>query len=234
MNYNSNDNIVLVAPRPVRLASSFSSRAGAAAFRVLSTTPSEHLKLVDDSHDSNPQSDTISPRASPRYVLSGHPSSCLLLTASRASLQSEALEEFLSILRLYPPTSPVLRATVRRNGTMSVVPYERPHPYKRDTSENGKSSHTPSPSRSRAGVCVTPFKSWSPEGNLEIGDEPSVWYPFEWRSYDVLSTYLISWLATQSPDYVQIRLSTARTPATPSTVRPHMTQTPLRVRSSTT
>lgn len=115
----------------------------------------------------------------------------LSLTGRRASLQSEALEEFLSILRLYPPTSPVLRATVRRNGTMSVVPYERPHPYKRDTSESGKTSHTPSPSRSRTGVCVTPFKSWSPEGNVEIGDEPSVWYPFEWRTYDVHSTYMI-------------------------------------------
>jgi hypothetical protein len=115
-----------------------------------------------------------------------------------ASLQSEALEEFLSILRpaslLYPPTSPILRATARRNnGTMSVIPYERPHPYKRDRCENPvKSSHSPSPSRSRNGVCVTPFKSWSPEEKRDLIteelDHESVFYPFEWRTYDILST----------------------------------------------
>jgi hypothetical protein len=215
MSLNSSNNIVLAAPRPVRLGAGhtpafspvISTRAGAAAFRVLSAAPSdalERLKLADDSQDSKDihqsQSDTVSPRASPRYVFL----IVYLCRTSRnspplsANLPSEALEEFLSILRpaslIYPSTSPILRATARRNNApISVIPYERPHPYKRDRSENGagKSSQSPSPSRSR--ICVTPFKSWSPEEKREFVsddyDREPVWYPFEWPSHDPLRTY---------------------------------------------
>jgi hypothetical protein len=108
-----------------------------------------------------------------------------------ASLQSEALEEFLSILRpasfFYPPnTSPILRAR-RNNGTISAIAHERSHhPYKRDRSESGKVSDSPSPSRSS--ICVTPFKSWSPEEKRDmVADAFDQWYPF--RTYDILSEF---------------------------------------------
>jgi hypothetical protein len=82
MSFNSNDNLVLVAPRPVRLASGYpsfspvlSARASAAAFRVLSAAPSdafERLRLADDGQDTKDnhvsQPDSASPRSSPRYV----------------------------------------------------------------------------------------------------------------------------------------------------------------------
>ena len=81
MNFNSNDNLVLVAPRPVRLAS------GAAPFPF--HTPVAHrprsraallsaaadafdrLKLVEDHPDQQAElsdKDSLSPRPSPRYV----------------------------------------------------------------------------------------------------------------------------------------------------------------------
>ncbi|RDX56893.1 hypothetical protein K466DRAFT_585343 [Polyporus arcularius HHB13444] len=112
MNFNSNDNLVLVAPRPVRLA------AGSAPFpfhspiahrpksraAILSaaTDAFDRLRLADDHADQQPaepsEKDAISPRASPR------------------STPSEALEEFLSILHhpatiRFRPTSPLVMAT---------------------------------------------------------------------------------------------------------------------------
>ncbi|KAM5538992.1 hypothetical protein V8D89_007215 [Ganoderma adspersum] len=130
MNFNSNDNLVLVAPRPVRLAS------GAAPF--LFHTPVAHrprsraallsaaadafdrLKLVEDHPDQQAElsdKDSLSPRASPR------------------STPAEALEEFLSILHhpttiCFQPTSPIIRAanhnthffTYRRQTPSSLSP----------------------------------------------------------------------------------------------------------------
>ncbi|TBU32383.1 hypothetical protein BD311DRAFT_862748 [Dichomitus squalens] len=111
MNFNTNDNLVLVAPRPVRLA------AGAAPFpfnapiahrprsraAILSAAAEafDRLKLVED-HADQPtelsEKERLSPRPSPR------------------STPAEALEEFLSILQhpgtiRFQPTSPILRAT---------------------------------------------------------------------------------------------------------------------------
>ncbi|KAI0670488.1 hypothetical protein C8Q78DRAFT_1036455 [Trametes maxima] len=119
MSFNSNDNLVLVAPRPVRLA------AGAAPFAFHSpaahrprsrasllsaaTDAFDRLMLTEDSGDHQEhrapdlsEKDSLSPRASPR------------------STPAEALEEFLSILQhpaamRFQPTSPVMRATT--NGT---------------------------------------------------------------------------------------------------------------------
>ncbi|GJE90857.1 hypothetical protein PsYK624_070010 [Phanerochaete sordida] len=133
----ADENLVLIAPRPVRLAApapfyppSILHRPQAInAFRFASPSSDalERLKLSDDSVDDDPKSEPpapserdrpVSPRASPR-----------------STLPSEAMEEFLSILRpstfLFPPTSPILRpsnglahgfVTYRRPGSCSLSP----------------------------------------------------------------------------------------------------------------
>ncbi|KAI9569077.1 hypothetical protein HD554DRAFT_2095152 [Boletus coccyginus] len=101
MNLNINDNPLLVAPRPVRLTPAYPLFT-----RSLKIVPSppDDLENFDDTKHAAPQPLDMapSPRASPR-----------------SSLPSEALEEFLSILRpaIFPPSSPVLRQ--RRNGTLA-------------------------------------------------------------------------------------------------------------------
>jgi len=76
MNFNAtDDNLVLVAPRPVRLATSFNSpvfatRTNNAAFRMLSATPTEALdrfKFADDNQDTrDDQPEQTAARMSPR------------------------------------------------------------------------------------------------------------------------------------------------------------------------
>jgi hypothetical protein len=106
MNLNVNDNPLLVAPRPVRLS---------ALTRSLKIVPSPHddAENFDDTkhQQSRIQTSDSSPRASPRSTLS-----------------SEALEEFLSILRpaIFPPSSPLLRP--RRNGTLTFGVAYKPKP----------------------------------------------------------------------------------------------------------
>lgn len=88
MNFNAHDNIVLVAPRPVRLAaptpySHFANQVlqrpqARSAVRLVSAPADalDRLKLADEGadqdsqHESAPPSDRdlVSPRASPRYV----------------------------------------------------------------------------------------------------------------------------------------------------------------------
>ncbi|KAH7929784.1 hypothetical protein BV22DRAFT_1029180 [Leucogyrophana mollusca] len=116
MNFNVNDSPVLVAPRPVRIASAYPHFTRSAQLKLVAppVDQSERVKIhsrnenSDDYKppallDSSSDKDLSSPRASPR-----------------SSLPSEALEEFLSILRpaIFPPSSPVLRP--RTNGTMSL------------------------------------------------------------------------------------------------------------------
>jgi hypothetical protein len=104
---SNTDNITLVAPRPVRL-SNFSIHLPSAhrqhPLRIASTPadPDERLFSADSPIDDDAllhlDLDSKSPKASPR-------------ASPRSSLPSEALEEFLSILRpsLFPPHSPILR-----------------------------------------------------------------------------------------------------------------------------
>ncbi|KAH0830407.1 hypothetical protein J3R83DRAFT_1801 [Lanmaoa asiatica] len=111
MNLNVNDNPLLVAPRPVRLTAAYPHFTR--SLRIAPPPPdrpSDEAENTDDSkHTSRiqsvqpPDKDPSSPRASPR-----------------SSLPSEALEEFLSILRpaIFPPSSPVLRP--RRNGALAL------------------------------------------------------------------------------------------------------------------
>ncbi|KAF8136106.1 hypothetical protein EV363DRAFT_1428566 [Boletus edulis] len=112
MNFNVNDNPLLVAPRPVRLTAAYP--------RSLKIAPSPHddAENVDEIkftssrlHSIQPLDKDSSPRASPR-----------------SSLPSEALEEFLSILRpaIFPPSSPVLRT--RRNGALAFGVAYKPKP----------------------------------------------------------------------------------------------------------
>lgn len=116
---------ILVAPRPVRIASD-----GAAMYARRSTTPFRFVSAVTDRlerarisediefddnkatamvHSPSSEKDVTSPRSSPR-----------------SSLPSEALEEFLSILKpsaFFPSSSPILRT--RRNGaSLSHFPYQ--------------------------------------------------------------------------------------------------------------
>jgi len=125
MNVTNENTPILVAPRPVRIASE-----PGATFVVRSKSPlrlvsavSDHLERVkingdldiDDQKASafvestSSDKDLASPRSSPR-----------------SSLSSEALEEFLSILKtstFFPPSSPILRA--RRNGaSLPNYPYQ--------------------------------------------------------------------------------------------------------------
>lgn len=93
MSYNANDNIILVAPRPVRIASNtpysqFHSSPIAqrphtrAAVRYVSAPADafDKLKLAEDNADDDRRSDSTwsserdapSPRSSPRYVYLHH------------------------------------------------------------------------------------------------------------------------------------------------------------------
>ncbi|KAF9001905.1 hypothetical protein BDQ17DRAFT_1357695 [Cyathus striatus] len=101
---------VLVAPRPVRLTSHVVfNRSSSTPVRLLSASP-------DPPRSPDPLSDKPLPssRASPRSALS-----------------SEALEEFLSILRpsFFPPTSPTLRPR-RPGSTLPPFHYERHFAFK--------------------------------------------------------------------------------------------------------
>ncbi|KAF9648059.1 hypothetical protein BDM02DRAFT_3187427 [Thelephora ganbajun] len=175
MSFNAtDDNLVLVAPRPVRLAASFSpvlaTRTNSAAFRMLSATPTEtldRLKLVDDNQDTK----------------DGQPEQTAARMSPRAGLSSEALEEFLSILRpssfLYPsPTSPILRR--RNNG--ATIHLDRQQSTRRG--ENARSPQPPSPTKTTNSVkTLTPDDFISAERLDPDHDVGSItWYPFDWRT----------------------------------------------------
>jgi len=116
MNVTNENTPILVAPRPVRIGSqpgaTFVMRSKS-PFRLVSAV-ADHLERVKVNGDididdqkatafiesNSSDKDLASPRSSPR-----------------SSLSTEALEEFLSILKsstFFPPSSPILRA--RRNG----------------------------------------------------------------------------------------------------------------------
>ncbi|KAF5387073.1 hypothetical protein D9615_001645 [Tricholomella constricta] len=119
MSFTTNDHPVLVAPRPVRLSSAYhaivtKAHSGHDRVKVGDTNSIDDFKLALFS-DSSSDKDQVSPRSSPR-----------------SGLPTEALEEFLSILRpsFFPPASPVLRT--RRQGAASLPTFsqERVFPYK--------------------------------------------------------------------------------------------------------
>jgi len=93
--------------------------------------------------------------------------------AHSASLPSEALEEFLSILRpssfLYPcPTSPILRR--RNNGAMIQFDLQQ-------STRRGENAWSPQP--------PSPTKTLTPDDFLLAEDHDAsslTWYPFDWRT----------------------------------------------------
>ncbi|KAF9228643.1 hypothetical protein BS17DRAFT_772289 [Gyrodon lividus] len=117
MNFTVNDNPLLIAPRPVRVTSACPQFARSVHLRpVHPSADSERVKSTEESENidesrhpsrihsaASSDKESYSPRASPR-----------------STLPSEALEEFLSILRpaIFPPSSPILRP--RRNGAVSL------------------------------------------------------------------------------------------------------------------
>ena len=106
-----------------------------------------------------------------------------------ASLPSEALEEFLSILRpssfLYPsPTSPILRR--RNNG--AVIHFDRQQSTRK--SENAWSPRPPSPTWAANSIkTLTPdnFVSERLDSDHEVSSV--TWYPFDWRTAGSNPTY---------------------------------------------
>jgi len=115
---------ILVAPRPVRIASdpgtAFVFRSNT-PFRLVSAVADrlERVKINGDLDSDDQKSPAFVDTASDRDL--GSPRS-----SPRSSLTSEALEEFLSILKpsyFFPPSSPILRT--RRNGaSLPTYPYQ--------------------------------------------------------------------------------------------------------------
>jgi len=124
MTLTVNDNPLLVAPRPVRLATPLFARSHPVRL-VSASDHMERLRIADSNSDVDDhkvglyldpsEKDVASPRSSPR-----------------SGLPTEALEEFLSILRpsFFPPSSPVL--FTRRQGAVSLPTFqhERSYSYK--------------------------------------------------------------------------------------------------------
>ena len=142
------------------------------------------------------------------------------------SLPSEALEEFLSILRppsfLYTsPTSPLLRR--KNNGAM--IPFDRQHATRKG--ENAWSPKPPSPNKS-----VNSFKTLTPDDfvsteRLDSDQDLSTitWYPFDWRTGGPTATHsplrkslvhlLFRHLSSSCPSSCSIPISGASKKITP-------------------
>jgi hypothetical protein len=117
---------ILVAPRPVRIA----SEPGASSYAIRSGTPYRLVSAVADHFERARISGDIDIDEQKASILveSSSLDRDLASTRSspRSSLPSEALEEFLSILNpssFFPSSSPILRA--RRNGaSLPNYPYQ--------------------------------------------------------------------------------------------------------------
>jgi len=114
---------ILVAPRPVRIA----SESGASSYAMRSGTSYRRVSSVADHFERAKVGGEIDEQKATAFFDSSSGDKDLASTRSspRSSLPSEALEEFLSILNpsFFPPSSPILRA--RRNGaSLSNYPYQ--------------------------------------------------------------------------------------------------------------
>ncbi|KAG7097226.1 hypothetical protein E1B28_004597 [Marasmius oreades] len=186
MTFHGNDTPVLVAPRPVRITAgtpSFHSLVGRAQPVRLVSAPEnlEHSSLEEVKTDllldlsSSPLERDLSPRASPR-----------------SSLPSEALEEFLSILKpglpgFFPPRSPIRS---RRQVSLPTLPVyshkararlERPSSRLEEldvirSTQSSRINRTPESTDGLDGIDIQV---------LEIDDAHS---PFRWFTSSVLSS----------------------------------------------
>ncbi|KAF9458661.1 hypothetical protein BDZ94DRAFT_1325368 [Collybia nuda] len=179
MNFHANDHPVLVAPRPVRLTSghhAIITRSHHERVRINDSNGLDDFKVSLFS-DSSSDKDLASPRSSPR-----------------SGLPSEALEEFLSILRpsFFPPTSPILR-TRRQGASLPTFQHERSFSYKgrgrleiasqKNDGDDIDISRSTQPSRN---TCPnTPDSPNDPDVTMESeGDIPSL----RWFKANILSS----------------------------------------------
>lgn len=192
---SSNDNLVVVAPRPVRLAATHFHRPHA---RFLS----DRVKIADCddiSVDKDP-----SPRASPRSVLT-----------------TEALEEFLSILRpsFFPSASPTLRSC--RSASLPTFQYDRSFTFRaRQRLENAspKTGHpfddvdTPFLHHNRNSSSTTPeltdldnsFDHDLLDPRLETSAH---WFPYGVLSSPISRTHTRNPFLRQASDYPPVAVS---------------------------
>ncbi|TFK42730.1 hypothetical protein BDQ12DRAFT_676714 [Crucibulum laeve] len=116
---------VLVAPRPVRLTTH--SLFNRSPIRLVSA-PADHpdRPRLSDGTDSDDSVISLSSE-----VPSDKDVACSR-ASPRSALSSEALEEFLSILRpsFFPPTSPILRSRRSAAANLPTFQYERPFSFK--------------------------------------------------------------------------------------------------------
>ncbi|KAF5358501.1 hypothetical protein D9756_001696 [Leucocoprinus leucothites] len=216
------ENPVLVAPRPVRIAGMIPHHtifSRSHPVRLLSPPAERIASRSPDIDDSRPSADN-SPRASPR-----------------SALPSEALEEFLSILRpsvsIFPPNSPRRRAS----NSIPAWNYERPtfnfKPRARIEAAPPKSeaddldaARSNQPSRnalSPAPVAATPENDNTVDPDVFADSETA---SFRWFSSGVLSSP-ISRMHTRNPflRHVATQSPTPVLPPSPATI-PLPTPTP--------
>ncbi|KAJ7043201.1 hypothetical protein C8F04DRAFT_1074025 [Mycena alexandri] len=202
----ANDNPVLVAPRPVRL-NTLLTRS-----RMLSAP--DHVERVRFTDENSDIDDRKISESSDKDVSSQR-------SSPRSGLPSEALEEFLSILRpsFFPPASPVL--ITRRNGAVSLPTFHHERSYslkgrgllqqKNDVVDELEVSRSTQPSRN---TTQTP----DAEGDEFDGNT----LPIRWFSSTVLSSP-ISRMHTRNP--FQRHLSPG--PVSPITLSPAAIPLPL-------
>jgi len=183
MPFTANDNPVLVAPRPVRLNTLLTRSR-----MLFGTDHLDRVRFADENSDiddrkisETTEKDISSQRSSPR-----------------SGLPTEALEEFLSILRpsFFPPPSPVL-LTRRQGGAVSLPTFqhERSYSFKGRLLKNDLVDELDSPpSRSSQ-----PSRNTHTPETLAEGDEfDDNTLPVRWFSSNVLSSP-ISRMHTRNP-----------------------------------
>ncbi|KAJ7702314.1 hypothetical protein B0H17DRAFT_140431 [Mycena rosella] len=210
MPLTANDNPVLVAPRPVRLNTLFTRSR-----MLFGSDHHERVRFADENSDiddrkiyESSDKEISSQRSSPRSVVvhlifalsHAPPFPSFNLSESpplrlRSGLPTEALEEFLSILRpsFFPPPSPVL--LTRRQGAVSLPTFQHERTYsfkgrgllqqKNDLVDELEVSRSTQPSRN----------AHTPEEGDEFDGET---LPVRWFSSNVLSSP-ISRMHTRNP-----------------------------------
>ncbi|KAG6874278.1 hypothetical protein C0995_001503 [Termitomyces sp. Mi166 len=178
---------LLVAPRPVRLGVA----CHAVVNRAHPHSAHDRVRIADSSPlntlFSDSSSDKDSPRSSPRSV-SVNTQSLLSSSLCSSGLPSEALEEFLSILR---PSLPVPRSR-RQAASLPAHPHDRPLIFQArntldllsettDIPDDMDTSRSQQPSRNS--ICRTPDPMNEDESTFDVDNDN---LPFRWYKSNVL------------------------------------------------
>ncbi|KAF8894465.1 hypothetical protein BD779DRAFT_1668976 [Infundibulicybe gibba] len=201
MNLAANSYPILVAPRPVRLNGAQFARSYSGRLPASASDHFERVKITDASEDtedskvglhyeSTSEKDLASPRSSPR-----------------SGLPSEALEEFLSILRppFFPPPSPGLRSRHQTVSSLPIFQPERSYSFKGrgrleivqqklDLGDESDASRSAQPSRNGR----TPESMHELEGVIDNDTFDSDTPPYRWFTSNLLSSP-ISRMHTRNP-----------------------------------